>query len=276
MKIRFAFARPRPIARDNEGGTGDGTPAPSDDQTPTSPAPSGERTFSQADVDKIVTSRVKKLKEQLSTTEQQYERLLQNQNLSSQERTELEGQLEAVQAQLRTREQQIAHEAKQREAKFTATLEEATGERDRYKGLFETQTRDNAILSAATQHDAYNPEQFIAVLGPRTKIVEEVNGQGEKTGRLVPRVEIEVTGEDGSTSVELRPVVDAVEQMKNQPELYGNLFRSNVAKGIGEGSNPNVANPGRIDASKMSDAEYFANRDQIAERMGFNRKRHGL
>lgn len=131
-------------------------------------------------------------------------------------------------------------------------------------------------MSAATQHDAYNPEQFIAVLGPRTKIVEEVNGQGEKTGRLVPRVEIEVTGEDGSTSVELRPVVDAVEQMKNQPELYGNLFRSNVAKGIGEGSNPNVANPGRIDASKMSDAEYFANRDQIAERMGFNRKRHGL
>ncbi len=148
-----------------------------------------------------------------------------------------------------------------------------TGERDQYKSLFETQTRDNAILSAATQADAYNPEQFISVLGPRTKIVEEVNGNGEKTGRLVPRVEIEVTGEDGTTSVELRPVSDAVEQMKQQPEQYGNLFRSNVAKGIGEGSNPDVANPTRVDVSKMTDEEYFANRDAIKSQYGIRDRR---
>lgn len=277
MKMtRFFAAFPRPIARDNEGGdeAGDSFNDLGDDSTPNvggdSPAP--KKSFTQADVDKIVVSRVKKLKEQLQNTEQQYERLLSNQNLSSQERNELQSELETVQSQLRTREEQARYEAKKQQEKFQSSLEQTTSERDRFKVLFETQTRDNAIMQAALAHDAYNPEQFISVLGPRTRIVEEVNEQGEKTGRLVPRVEVQVTGEDGSTSNELRPVGDAVAQMKDEPEKYGNLFRNHAANGIGVGSNPTAG--GRLlDPSKVSTEEYFKNRDQYKAAYGIKDRR---
>lgn len=278
MKMtRFLLAFPRPIPRDNEGGDEGGSPDAGGGTADQTPNEGGEgqgsnRTFTQADVDKIVVSRVKKLKEQLQTTEQQYERLLTNQNLSVQERNELQSELEKVQAQLRTREEQARYEAKKQQEKFQQTLEQTTGERDRFKTLFETQTRDNAIMQAAVQHDAYNPEQFISVLGPRTKIVEEVNEQGEKTGRLVPRVEVQVTGEDGIAKTELRPVEDAVAQMKDEPEKYGNLFRNNVANGIGQGSNPS-ASGGRVDPSKMSTEEYFKNRETIKNQYGIKDRR---
>lgn len=276
MKMtRFAFAFPRPVARDNEGGDASGSPDAGGE--PLAPEagdtnPDTGRVFTQEQVDQIVVKRNKKVREQLEQTERRYEQLLQSQNLSSQEREGLQQELETLQGQLRTREQQAAYDAKKAQEKFTAQLESASNERDFYRNQFETTTRDNAIMSAALEHDAYNPEQFISVLGPRTKIVEEVDGNGEKTGRLVPRVEVQVTGEDGSTSVELRPVSDAVAQMKDEPEKYGNLFRSNVASGIGEGSSPS-ANGRGLDATKVSDEEYFKNRDAYKQRYGIRDRR---
>jgi len=277
MKMtRFALAFPRPIFRDNEGGDADGSPDAGSVE-PLAPEagdtnPATGKVFTQEQVDQIVVKRNKKVREQLENTEKRYEQLLQSQSLSSQEKQSLQGELETLQSQLRTREQQAAYEAKKAQEQFKQTLESTTGERDHYKSLFETQTRDNAIMSAAVEHEAYNPEQFISVLGPRTKIVEEVDGNGEKTGRLVPRVEVQVTGEDGTTSVELRPVADAVAQMKDEPDKYGNLFRSNVAKGIGEGSNPSATGR-KIDPSKMTDEEYFANRDAIKKQYGIKDRR---
>lgn len=273
MKLmRFFAAFPRPIARDNEGAD-NVDPAPVETPVEGEPTGGSNRSFSQQDVDKIVVSRVKKLKEQLQTTETQYERLLKNQNLSVQERNELQTELESVQGQLRTREEQARYEAKKRETEFKTTLDTTKAEAEQYRSLFENQTRDNAIMAAASQHDAYNPEQFTSILGPRTKIVEEVNEHGEKTGRLVPRVEVQVVGDDGTTSTELRPVEDAVAQMKDEPEKYGNLFRSNVASGIGEGSNPSASNGRPLDPSKVSDEEYFKNRDAYKQQYGIRDRR---
>jgi len=271
------LAFPRPIPRDNDGGDEGGSPdaGGGGDQTPDQggEGQGGEgKLFTQEQVNEIVVKRNKKVREQLQSTERRYEQLLQNQQLTSQEKEELRSELETIQSQLRTREEQARYEAKKQQEKFQQSLEVTTSERDRFKSLFETQTRDNAIMQAAVSHDAYNPEQFISVLGPRTKIVEEVNEQGEKTGRLVPRVEVQVKGEDGSTKVELRPVEDAVAQMKDEPEKYGNLFRNNVANGIGQGSNPSVSG-GKVDPSRMTDEEYFNNRDAIKKQYGIRDRR---
>lgn len=271
----FLAAFPRPIPRDEPDQNTD--PANGDDGSDGGDDQGGDggdknRVFTQEQVNEIVVKRNKKVREQLQNTERRYEQLLQSQQLTAQEKNELRGELETIQAQLRSREEQARYEAKKQQEKFQTTLEQTTGERDRFKSLFETQTRDNAIMQAAVTHDAYNPEQFISVLGPRTKIVEEVNEQGEKTGRLVPRVEVRVVGEDGTTNVELRPVEDAVAQMKDEPEKYGNLFRSNVASGIGEGSNSSAAG-GRVDPSKMSAEEYYANREAIKKQYGIRDRR---
>lgn len=267
MKVQFALSAPRFMPRDNEGGLEEPAPQPVN-EAPADPAPQGETMFTQDQVNEIVVKRNKKVREQLQQTEKQYESLLKSQNLSAKEKSDLSMQLENVQAELRTKEQQAAYEAKKQQAEYNSRLEEANGQLDYYKGLYETTTRDNAIMAAASNHDAYNPQQFIDVLGPRTKIVDELNELGEKTGRLVPRVEMDVVGEDGTpTRVQVTPD-EAIENMKNDVAKFGNLFRGNVAKGIGEGSNTDFAGSSRVDVTKMSDEEYFANREQIRQQYG--------
>jgi len=229
------------------------------------------RTFSQEEVDRIVVKRNKAVKAQLEQAERRYEQLLENKSLTEQQREELQGELQTLQSQLRTREQQTAHEAKKRQEQFEKQLTETKSQAEYFKNLFESSTRERAILDAAVQHDAYNPDQFINILGPRTKVVEEVNEQGEKTGRLVPRVAVTTKGEDGTPTEVLKAPAEAIEEMKEQAE-FGNLFRSNVAKGIGEGTS-NSANPGRVDLTKISDEEYFRNREKYRQQMGLRERR---
>jgi len=257
------------IARDNDGGD----IAPDGDDGDAGEITGKFTPEQQTLVNDIVVKRVKKVRSQLEQTERRYETLLQSQSLTTKEKGELQGELEQVQAQLRTTEQQRSYEAKKREGEFNTRLESTTGERDRYRSLFETQTRDNAILAAASQSDAYNPEQFISIIGPRVEVVAETNEQGEETGRYVPRVKVQKKTEDGTVSEVYVTPAEAIEDMKNDVSKYGNLFRGNVAKGIGEGSNASFAGKQRVDVSKMSDAEYFANRDAIKQQYGLRDKR---
>lgn len=269
--ILLAF--PRFIARENEGGDGNDSGTDSADAGNQQAAQGqentpGPNTFTQDQVNEIVVKRNKKVREQLETAEATVEKLLATQNLSTQERAGLETQLNDLQSQLRTKEQQAAHEAAKQAAEHQAKLESATQQLTFYKDQFETQTRNNAILQAASEAGGYNPEQFVDILGPRTKIVEETNGEGVKTGRLVPRVLVIENGEDGTPTEVLKTPEEAIASMKENVEKFGNLFRGNVAKGIGEGSNSTFAGQTRVDVTKMSDEEYFKNRDAIKEQYG--------
>ena len=255
-KSNYLLAYSRFIARENEEGeAGETTPAE------TSPP----QTFTQEQVNEIVVKRNKKVREQLETAETTVEKLLASQNLTAQDRANFEAQLVEVQSQLRTKEQQAAHEAIKLQNEHKVRLDQTTEQLNFYKGQFETSTRNNAILKAASDAGAYNPEQFVDTLGPRTKIVEETNGQGEKTGRLIPRVLVIEKGEDGTPTEVLKTAEEAIADMKEDVNRFGNMFRGNVAKGIGEGSNSSLAGDSRVDVSKMSTEEYIANRDAIAK-----------
>lgn len=280
---QFLNAQPRLITRDNDGGDpgdgggdpGDGGGDPNDGGGDDQNQNKGgdEKRFTQEDVNRIVVKRNKAANEQLQKLEKQYEKLLENKNLTEQQRDELAQNLESVQSQLRTKEQQAAYEAKKRKEEYEKELGNTKQQAEYYKNLYESSTIEREITQAATKHEGYNPQQFIALLGTKTKMVEETDESGEKTGRLVPRVESKVKGEDGAPTTVLKTVDEAVADMKEQPELFGNLFRNNVAKGIGQGSSPDVANPTRVDVARMSDEEYFANRDAIKKQYGIRDKR---
>ena len=100
-----------------------------------------------------------------------------------------------------------------------------------------------------------------------------MNDQGEETGRPVARVRVQKKAEDGTVSEVLVTPEQAIADMKEQPEKFGGLFSSNVAKGIGEGSNSSVAGDSRVDVTKMTDEEYIANREAIAKQYGLKRRR---
>ena len=275
------LADPRFIARDNEGegadaDAGDSTASDDANEIVGTPSQDGNVTFTQEQLNEIVVKRNKKVRQQLETAEATVEKLLKTQNLSSQDRAGLEAQLNDLQTQMRTKEQQAIYERKKAEAEYASKLEETNGQLNFYKGQFETTTRDNAILTAATQHDAFNPELFIDVLSPRTEIVKETNESGEETGRLVPRVKVAVKADDGTVAEVYKTPAEAIEIMKGQPEKFGGLFKSNVAKGIGEGSNSTFAGSTKVDVAKMTTEEYMANREAIAKQYNLKTPKNGL
>lgn len=232
-----------------------------------------EKLFNQSQVNDYVIKRNKGVKQQLETAEATIETMLQNQQLTTNQRGELETQLTTLQATMRTTEQQTAHNASKAKIEYEASLEVSQTEAKKYKNLFETQTTNNAILASAAEHDAFNPELFIDVLGPRTAVVAEVDEQGVETGRQVPKVRSTRKAEDGTvTEVFLTPD-EAIIDMKNDPTKFGGLFRGNVAKGIGEGSNSSLAGESRIDVSKMTTEEYMANRKAIAKQLNLPERR---
>lgn len=241
-----------------EGNAGDGDAGATGDASGTTQDPP-EKTFTQDQVNDIVAKRNKAVKAQLQTMESNYENLLKQQNLTKEQRDGLESSLEAVRMEMLTEKEKLEREKKKAQEKYDTDLGEAHKQRDYYKGLFEESTIQRAIKDAAGK-DAYNSDHFVSLLGPKSQIVEETDSTGEKTGRLVPKIEWEVKDPDTGEVVKgLRDPQEVVDLMKEDVERFGNLFVNNIARGVGggqaEGAVPQT--PGSIDPTKLSTAEYM-------------------
>jgi len=94
-----------------------------------------------------------------------------------------------------------------------------------------------------------------AFLKPNTRLVEDVDEDGKKTGTFTAKVKlVSKDSKTGKPIVLDLPVPDAFKAMKEQPEEYGYLFEAHTKGGLGSqsgtpGKKPNVA--------KMSTAEYI-------------------
>jgi hypothetical protein len=223
-----------------------------------------EKTFTQDQVDQMIVKRNKALQEKYQSLETSMEDLLKQQNLSREARAQLEVDLENVQSQMRTKEQQIEFEKKKAQSQYETNLQSATQERDHYRELFETTTTHREITDAAIAAKGYNNDDFINWLAPRAKVVDELDIEGQKTGRKVTQIKWDVKDpETGAvTQVEKRPA-EVIQMMKEDPSgRWGNLFEPNVAKGIGAGTAAAQAGgSGKIDVSKLSMEEYMKLRE---------------
>jgi len=217
-----------------------------------------QKTLTQEDFNRAMAKEKRKWRDQQEQMEGNYQRLLEEQNLSDERRTELETDLEQLRASMRTKEQQAAHDAQQAKEKHEKELNAATERGDHYQKLFEESTIERAISDAASDNDGFNSSQFVALLGPKTKIIEEIDGEGQKTGKLVPRIDWEVTGEDGTVQTVQKTPKDVVELMKGDPGKYGNMFKAHVSSGIGSGTAGGVAKTGSVDVSKLSESDRMA------------------
>lgn len=216
-----------------------------------------EKKFNQQQVNEMVGKRNKVLQDKFVALEGTYTQLLEQTNLSKGVREQLEADLEAVQAEMRTKEQQIEFDKKKASEKFQTDLDASNEDRQKWQSLYEQSTIERAITDAAISNDGFNGNDFIAHLGPRSKVVDELDSEGVKTGRLVPRVSWEVSNPDTQeVTVVLKSPEEVVKLMK---ETHGNLFKSNVAKGVGEGTAAGkTPTTGVIDHSKISTEEYMA------------------
>ena len=235
----------------------------------------GGKVFSQDDVNRIVQDRLakdRKTQEQkYRDLEGEYKTLLENQSLSTDQREKLESELEDIQKRFRTKEQQLAHEKNQIEERLSGELETYKTAAVEWESKYKTSVTDRALIDAATGGEAFNPSQVVALLRPMTKMMEAKGPDGQPTGQLVPMLDFPDVNEAGEPVMTQRTPDEAVKRMKEIPEQYGNLFKSNVVSGIGAGSATGGVTPGsagRIDVRKLTPEQYMKIRKENPSLLG--------
>ena len=196
------------------------------------------KTFTQEDVNRIVAADRRKLEEALKKTEKQYQDLLASQSLTEQERKALQANLEMVQGQLRSKEEQLLLEKKQVEEAYAGKLQEMEKKATHFETLYRDSTIERALQDAAMKQEAWSSSQVVALLRGQTKMLEETDPKtGKLTGRYKPVVEMQALNTTtGEMETKTYTPEDAVKKMKDTPDVWGNLFKSGVVSGIGAGT----------------------------------------
>lgn len=243
------------------------TPTTTPTTTPT-PTPTAT-TFSQDDVNRIVSTRLKEDRDKGHAANQKTITELRNlqaaHSTSEEAKQVLEQQIETLSAQFQTKEQLLLTEQQKLEKKYKEETDKLTTERNNWRQRHDQHMIAGTIASAASQHKAFNVGQIAAILAPNTKVIEEVGSDGKATGNLVPKVDFMGVDADGKPQKLVLSVSEAVKMMTDMPDQYGNLFNSGAASGTGRGTTgslPKVA----LDNDKigeMSVADYLKNREDI-------------
>jgi len=269
------------VAYDNEGADpAPGTPAapaapaaPADPAAPAAPgtpaAPAAPEQFSDAQqeqVNKILAEDRRKHQAKVNELKSQLEVFGQSNTLSEQQKSELETTMADLQKQLMTSEQQAALQKQQMEEKYTVELDTARTERDQWKHQYESSTIGRALMDASIAGDAFNPAQIVALLKPNTKLVKN-----EETGVVETKIDFnDIHAETGEPVLTQLTPTQAITRMKELTDNYGNLFNSNVVKGVSGGSKGeggSISNR-KVDVKNMSPAEYAKMRKENPAALG--------
>lgn len=235
------------------------------------------KTFTQEQVNEFLQKRLaqdrKNRQDEFRKLEQDYQNLLGTKALTEDERDSLTSRLEELQRANRTKEEQAKIEKRELEDKYKKRIEELEQRVAESDLRYETSTIERALMDAANKHDAYESSQIVTILKGHTKLIKPVDEQGNVlAGGLVPRVDLPDKKDDGESYISNRTPEDAVERLK---VLMPNLFRANVASGVGGSSTTGGVTPGadgQIDVTKLSPEQYRELRAKDPAKVGRGRK----
>ncbi len=288
MSISLYLARPWVCCFEGEGageggGDGAGAGAGAGDDSVKAPegfTPEQQKKFNEALAADRRKQEVKyrQAQEALQKTEKQYKDLLSSQSLTEQERKALQANLEVVQGQLRSKEEQLQLEKKQIEETYAGKLQEMERKATHFETLYRDSTVERALQDAAVKHEAWSPSQIVTQLRSQTKMLEETDPKtGKLTGKYRPMVEmLTLNTTTGEMESKAYTPEDAVKRMKDDKDTWGNLFKSGVVSGIGAGTATGGLTPGqsgRLDAAairKLTPAQYREIRATHPEWLGLD------
>ncbi len=249
---------------------------PDDIKAPEGFTPDQQKKFNDA----IAAERRKqetKYRKELEKTEATYKELLANsKSLTEKERQTLQDNLETIQGQLRSKEQQAAQEKKELESAYQGKLTAA----EQRAVVAEQRWRDSTIMralqDAAMEHEAYSTRQVVMNLKDMTRLVERLDAGGKGTGQF--DVVVDFPDKDATTGQEIKTSKTPSEAVKRMTELseFQNLFRKNVVSGVGGNSAIGGLTPGsngRLDVRNLSPEVYQKVRAENPELLGLRRRR---
>lgn len=205
-----------------------------DDPTPPVEPPKGgdlPSSFTKEQVDDMLAKERKRAEDKIKETVKQLTTYQQTANMAEADKKKLAEQIEELGNSLKSKEQL----AKERELKARKEYEESltnkTKEAESWRLRFEQSTIRREISDAASAHEAFNPDQIFAILGPTAKIEEEVV-EGKPTGNFRTYVDFDDTVEGRPIKVKMA-VPEAVKLMTERTDRFGNLFKTTAKSGIG-------------------------------------------
>jgi hypothetical protein len=232
--------------------------------------------FTQDDVNRFLAEDRRKHQDKLTKLEQGYKDILADKNLATEQRSKLEAELEELRKSNMTEKQKLEYERKQEAEKYKSRLQELEGAATRWESLYKGSQIDRSLQDAAVAAEAFNPNQIVGLLRPMTKMQERTDEAGNTLGDFVPVIDFpDVDETSGEQVMTLRTPEEAVQRMKELPELFGNLFRSNVVSGVGSGSatgGVTSGDGGRIDPAKLTPEQYRKFRKENPEALGLKKR----
>ena len=221
------------------------------------PEPNPDKTYTQAEFNNHMKGLRVKAEAGQAKLLSEIEALKKRTDMTSQERQELENRLEALRDESLTKEEKLKKDAKRKETEWSSKFEELQMKHTALATKYEDETIKRAITDAAVANDVFSPEQVVAMLRTTTQLVEVLDEQKEPTGRFQPVATFTGVDEDGKEAEEKLPVSEAIKRMKELPEKYGNLFKSNTKSGLGGFSGVKT---NTVDIGNMSMEDYARRR----------------
>lgn len=202
------------------------------------------KTFTQDDLNRILADDRRKHQQRLEALQSQ----LEQSKLSETERAELNTRLEEMQASLRSKEEQAKIDQRKLEDKHKNELTQLMSRAESAERQYREFRIERELKDAALEGEAFNANQVVTLLRSQTKIATDGSVQ----------VEFQIPNETtGALEAQLKTPAEAVKFLKDAPEAYGNLFKSNVVSGIGGNSATGGLTPGKeVDVSTLTIEQY--------------------
>lgn len=231
---------------------------------PPPPPPPPAKTFTQADVDKMMAEHRKGLQKTNEDLVAQLETWRNKANLTEQEKADLDARIQTLSQQHLTEAQRLQQQVERAEKKYKEETEALTQDSRKWRGSYEKLLVTNGILAGAQKHQAANAGQLEAMLLPKAKVVEEVGDDGKPTGNFVAKLPVTILDPKTKKMVTVElPIEEAIGEMRKDP-TNANLFLVDGKPGFG--GDPNVgggAGGGQVDWAKLTPLQHREMRKKL-------------
>jgi len=202
-----------------------------------------EKKFTQADIDRVVSERLKREKTTAQVIQQerdQYKQLLEEaqnkEQMTEEERKVHQEAIDALKHKNETAEQKHARELEEIRTKHNTDIEKATGQSKYWETLFGQQYINSEIARYATHpdHEAANMQIMTDLLAHRTVIVPVKDEDGKDIpGKYEAIVKgVSVKEKDGTRVTDL-PIAEAFKALYEDP-TYAYVFKNKQKGGTGD------------------------------------------
>jgi len=188
------------------------------------------KTFTEEEVNAKLAAEKASMQKKFDDLESELSAIKTRTDMTSEERAEAEKRITGLREELQTKERLNAEKESKLKKDSEKRIKSLEDETATWKNRYTTTRIESEIISASG--DAYNPEQIIAILQPKTALVDVIGEDGKATGDLKVEVEIKDVDAKGVPLVLKLSPTEAIKRL-SENEKYANLFKNKGVPGLG-------------------------------------------